>query len=577
MLSTSFSVARRAAIVAMAVGAASLSTAVVGATAASAAKRASVTFTVNSIADRPDAKVNGVCLTSVSGECTLRAAIQEANAAAGPATIAFAIPGTGLHTIKPTSAYPILTNANGGITIDGFTQPGSTANTSALADNAVYRIELAGPGPTKFDAFVLHSPGSMIRGLDIHGFNHAIYMDQTSSASNTIVGNMIGLTPTGNYDPNDKLVNSSSCIIMQGGAHDNVIGRPNLADRNVISGCSHEGIATYNYPTTRNTVQNNIIGLDPTGTQKRMNQSHGMDINTGTTYTMVGGTAPLERNVIAGNFQTGVEISHIPSTAFNSVINNYIGTNLDASAAPAYARNGQFGVNLEGRGTCNGQVCPSDAHNNTVEGNVIVNSGVGGVMIDKGQNHDTVANNYIGVLPNGTAAGNADFGVRFEAGAYSNTVSKNVIAYNGAGVQLEATGTQPPNSTESPTNFNQITKNSIFGNTAGLGIDFKPYGALNTTVDPNLNEGVLAPILSKPTKTSVTVTTCASCTIELFISSKGNGQFGQGQTFLTSGVANAKGTLVLTVPAAGAGKVVTADATTPKLSTSENSRGLTIP
>jgi hypothetical protein len=441
----------------------------------------------------------------------------------------------------------------------------------------VYRIELAGPGPTKFDAFVLHSPGSLIRGLDIHGFNHAIYMDQTSSASNTIVGNMIGLTPTGNYDPNDKLVNSSSCIIMQGGAHDNVIGRPNLADRNVISGCSHEGIATYNYPTTRNTIQNNIIGLDPTGTQQRKNQSHGIDINTGTTYTMVGGTGALERNVLAGNFQTGIEISHIPSTAFNSVINNYIGTNLDASAAPSYARNGQFGVNLEGRGTCNGQVCPSDAHNNMVEGNVIVNSGVGGVMIDKGQNHDTVSGNYIGVLPNGKAAGNADFGVRFEAGAYSNTISKNVIAYNGAGVQLEATGTQPPNSTESPTNFNQITKNSIFGNTAGLGIDFKPYGALNTTVDPNLNEGVLAPTLSKPTKTSVTVTTCANCTIELFVSSKGNGQFGQGQTFLTSGVANAKGTLVLTVPAAGAGKVVTADATTPKLSTSENSRGLAIP
>ena len=418
---------------------------------AGAAKRVAVTFTVNSIADRPDAKVNGVCQTSVSGECTLRAAIQEANAAAGPVTIAFAIPGTGVHTIKPTSAYPILTNANGGVTIDGFTQSGSAPNTSPLADNAVYAIEIAGPGPSTFDGFVLQSPASMVRGLDMHGFRHTIYMNEPTSASNVIVGDMLGLLPNGNYDPNDKLVNGSSCIIMQGGAHDNVIGRPALSDRNVISGCSHQGIATYEWPTTRNTIQNNIIGLDPTGTQRRMNQSHGIDINTGTTYTMVGGTGALQRNLIGGNFETGVEISHIPATSNNSVIGNYIGTNLDASAAPAYARNGQFGVNLEGRGTCNNQVCPSDAHNNVVESNVIVNSGVGGVMIDKGQHNDTVMGNLIGELPNGTPAGNVLFGVRFEAGAYSNTVASNVIAYNGAGVQLEATGTQPPDSTESPT------------------------------------------------------------------------------------------------------------------------------
>jgi hypothetical protein len=198
-------------------------------------------------------------------------------------------------------------------------------------------------------------------------------------------------------------------------------------------------------------------------------------------------------------------------------------------------------------------------------------------MIDKGQNHNTVASNYIGVLPNGTAAGNALFGLRFEAGAYSNTISGNFIAFNGAGIQLAATGTQPPDSTESPTDYNHVTQNSIWGNTAGLGIDFKPYGAINTTSDANLNEGVLAPKLTKPTHTSVAVATCAGCQVELFVSSKGANQFGQGAAYLATGTADSTGKLMLTVPAGGAGHVVAADTTTPKLSTSEFSLGVAIP
>ena len=52
------------------------------------------TFTVNSTADEPDGGPgNGRC-ESASGECTLRAAIAEANAHPGPDTVAFNIPAT---------------------------------------------------------------------------------------------------------------------------------------------------------------------------------------------------------------------------------------------------------------------------------------------------------------------------------------------------------------------------------------------------------------------------------------------------------------------------------------------------
>ena len=68
------------------------------------------TFTVNSVADRGDARVNGTCSTARAGECTLRAAIQEADAAAGPVTIAFGIAGSGVHTINLGNQLPAITN-----------------------------------------------------------------------------------------------------------------------------------------------------------------------------------------------------------------------------------------------------------------------------------------------------------------------------------------------------------------------------------------------------------------------------------------------------------------------------------
>ena len=86
-----------------------------------------LTFTVTSTAD--------------SGLGTLRDAITLANTTAGADTIAFNISGTGVHTITPLSTLPIITEA---VTIDGYTQPTSSANTLATGDNAALKIELNG-------------------------------------------------------------------------------------------------------------------------------------------------------------------------------------------------------------------------------------------------------------------------------------------------------------------------------------------------------------------------------------------------------------------------------------------------
>src|SRR5438445_13495796 len=100
---------------------------------------AGTTFTVNVTGDGQDANPgNGICATA-AGNCSLRAAIQEANANAGKDTINFNIPGAGVHTISPSTDLPPIAHA---VVIDGYSQPGTSENTRANGDNAVLLIEL---------------------------------------------------------------------------------------------------------------------------------------------------------------------------------------------------------------------------------------------------------------------------------------------------------------------------------------------------------------------------------------------------------------------------------------------------
>ena len=95
-----------------------------------------------------------VANTDDSGAGSLRQAILDANNNAGPQTISFNIPGSGVHTIAPLSALPQVTDS---VIIDGYTQPGTSVNTLAQGDEAVLLVELNG--------------GNSVHGLDIHADN----------------------------------------------------------------------------------------------------------------------------------------------------------------------------------------------------------------------------------------------------------------------------------------------------------------------------------------------------------------------------------------------------------------------
>src|SRR5207249_6125175 len=64
---------------------------------------------------------DGVCAVAPSGLCTLRAAIQEANAAVGSDAVQFNLPPEGGYVISPASVLPEIV---GSLVIDGTTQAG---------------------------------------------------------------------------------------------------------------------------------------------------------------------------------------------------------------------------------------------------------------------------------------------------------------------------------------------------------------------------------------------------------------------------------------------------------------------
>jgi hypothetical protein len=177
-----------------------------------------------------------------SGPGSLRQAILNANASPGADTINFNIPGGGVQTIAPTNALPAITNA---VFIDGFSQPGSSANTSASSDNSVHLIRLDGYKCLDTSAaglnFTTASPfaaspasGSTVRGLCIVRFSNGVKANEASNI--TIAGNWIGMDVDG--VARGTTAEGIYIIWFFNPGNNVVIGGTSPADRNVISGGS---------------------------------------------------------------------------------------------------------------------------------------------------------------------------------------------------------------------------------------------------------------------------------------------------------------------------------------------------
>ena len=269
------------------------------------------TFVVNSTGNQSDSNVgNGVCRTSSSGTtCTLRAAIQEANATTATDTITFNIGGGGPQRITLTSSLPTITRP---VIIDGWTQPG-------WVDAPL--IEVRGDDGYG-DGFKVQGGNSTIRGLIINGFGgDGIII--TNSGNNVVEGCYVGT----NADGSEPVPNQETGIRVQ--SPNNRIGGREVLQRNVVSGNTGRdvmgGIMIYGSSATGNVVQGNFIGLDATGLLPMGNEGRGVAIHDASN-NYVGGSLAGAGNLIAANRATGVRIWGGSSTG-NVVQGNWIGIN----------------------------------------------------------------------------------------------------------------------------------------------------------------------------------------------------------------------------------------------------------
>jgi len=538
-------------------GAAGLHGALAPQVALATAATGGATFTVTSTGDGDDVTPGDGLCADASGACTLRAALDEANLQAGPTQIGFNLPGAGVHTITLTNVLPTLGNANGPITIDGYTQPGAMPNTSAITDNAQIAVQVVWGGAAGQDAFHLTSAGNTIRGLAVYQVQRPFLLYGAGATNNRIVGNFIGTDATGTYVTPAHIFSGDGVDIAQG-ASSNVVGDVAPADRNVVSGNGQHGLSTFDEGTEHNAFYNNIVGLSPDGARSVRNYSHGVHLASGSSYNVVGGVAPGQRNVSSGNGGEGIEVTHSETTVENQVIGNYVGTDVTGNAAPPYAANAYNGIHLE-----------DGVRNNIVAFNVVGNAGgtccdKGGITIE-GIDHlegNRVYGNWVGISPNGTAIPNANWGIGIYGDASLNVIGPgNIIANNPTGITIKSPSSYT-NGLGQQLTFdtwdNTITRNATYAN-SGAGIALVNNGVPR---GQGPNQDLAAPTLTSATPRFISGATCVTCTVEAFVADGGATAAGQGRTFIGSAPANPDGRF--SVPVTGTvalGAYVTADTT----------------
>jgi hypothetical protein len=274
-----------------------------------------------------------VTSTSPSGPGSLAQAITDSNAHTGQDTIAFNIPGAGVHLIDLSkTALPDITDS---LVLDGYTQPGARPNTLSVGDDAVILIQLDGglnPAGSK-GLTITAAQNCLIRGLALTGFlvfpNQDPYNIQGGAGiemkgpgtGNVIQGNFIGLNPDG-FTARGNYTGVRANF-------ESVVGGIDPTVRNVISGNGDGVVRAGGGNPATGILAGNYIGTDATGMRAVGNTRSGVVV--GATDVVVGGTAVGSGNVISGN-GTGITLGllfgpHLTAHADRAVIQgNLIGT-----------------------------------------------------------------------------------------------------------------------------------------------------------------------------------------------------------------------------------------------------------
>ncbi len=357
-----------------------------------------------------------VVSTADSGPGSLRQAILDANATPGSDTISFQIPGSGVHTIAPLTELPHVTE---GVTIDGFSQLGSSLNTLDVGNDAVLLIEISGVNLTSVPLLTVDASGSKIRGLVI---NRVLGGDsiQINGDGNAVSGNFIGTDSSG------SLFQGGAVTAVRVTGSSNTIGGTSPSARNVIAGGGPGNFGSLSMAAgAGNAIQGNYIGVNAAGTAalQPASPTSALDL-VFSSNNQIGGTTVTARNVILGT-QIGINLSGGAND--NVFQGNLIGTN--ATGTAGLGGGAGIAVINSPTGTVIGGSAPGAG--NLISGNAV------GIQASDGPSAMIIQGNRIGTDATGTLPiPNVANGIEMLANAGSligglNPGEGNTIAFNG--------------------------------------------------------------------------------------------------------------------------------------------------
>lgn len=267
-------------------------------------------------------------VTSVndSGTGSLRQAILSVNAAAVARidhefVIQFAIPGSGVRTIRPVSPLPEIRLRNLGLlTISGRTQNGFSGTPL---------IELNGEQAGIANGLHIGGGDVTVRAITINRFQgHGIHVqvadplaNGSTRASLTVEGCWIGLTADGLSAAGNT--GSGISLNQDNGSAYSRIGGWGSEDGNVISGNGGSGISFtardsadyYEFTASGVVMEQNFVGTNRHGLARVPNGGNGIDVTWESNYdqwpagsVIIGGPGTSRRNVISGNRGHGLQV-----------------------------------------------------------------------------------------------------------------------------------------------------------------------------------------------------------------------------------------------------------------------------
>lgn len=382
------------------------------------ASAANETFIVDSDADLSDNNPGDCTCQTSSGTCTLRAAIEEANACSGSQTINFSPPSTPM-IIQPATELPALT--------DDYTIINAT---DWIIDSSTWfrpRIILSGANGIQ-NGITIHSSNNSIAGLTIIDFQGYGILIENGASSNNVNYNVVSANNASGIRINGASSNENVIWFNKVGLDPQISSAQHMLHPVNSWGNGHHGISVWD--GDKNVVMYNWVAN---------NKWSGITSDNVPSASITYNTIGYEQNAVpAGNVYNGIHIGNNAQDiliANNQIGNNQLGIYITGNSKNITIQNNTISQNNNNTSYGGGIAVEGSSQDITIQDNFILNNTAiegGGIYIGSGT-QATITENTINDNEAVSETGDDVQGGGISiVGATAVTITQNTISTNSA-------------------------------------------------------------------------------------------------------------------------------------------------